>query len=48
MALLTQLNRIDNNLDRQGNQPVSQLPISEKGSIVHLKGYGLIKVFKIV
>ena len=36
------------NLDRQGNQPVSQLPISEKGSIVHLKGYGLIKVFKIV
>ena len=36
------------NLDRQGNQPVSQLPISQKGSIVHLKGYGLIKVFKIV
>ena len=25
-----------------------ELPISEKGSIVHLKGYGLIKVFKIV
>ena len=36
------------NLNRQGNQPVSQLPISNKGSIVHLKGYGLIKVFKIV
>ena len=36
------------NLDRQGNQPVSQLPLSNKGSIVHLKGYGLIKVFKIV
>ena len=27
---------------------MSQLPISQKGSIVHLKGYGLIKVFKIV
>ena len=36
------------NFDRQGNQPVSQLPISNKGTIVHLKGYGLIKVFKIV
>ena len=35
-------------MDRQGNQPVSQLPISNKGSVVHLKGYGLIKVFKIV
>ena len=36
------------NLNRQGNQPVSKLPISDKGTIVHLKGYGLIKVFKIV
>ena len=36
------------NLDRQGNKPVSQLPISDIGSMVHLKGYGLIKVFKIV
>ena len=36
------------NLNRQGNQPVNQLPISNKGTIVHLKGYGLIKVFKIV
>ena len=35
-------------MDRQGNHPVSQLPISSKGTIVHLKGYGLIKVFKIV
>ena len=26
------------NLDRQGNQPVSQLPISNEGTIVHLKG----------
>ena len=36
------------NLDRRGNQPVCELPISEKGTVVHLKGYGLIKVFKIV
>ena len=34
------------NLNRPGNQPVSQLPIGNKGTIVHLKGYGLIKVFK--
>ncbi len=27
---------------------VSPMAISERGSIVHLKGYGLIKVFKIV
>ena len=36
------------NLDKRGNQPVCELPIAQKGSIVHLKGYGLIKVFKIV
>ena len=36
------------NLNRRGNQPVSKLPISNKGTIVHLKGYGLIKVFKMV
>ena len=36
------------NLDKRGNQPVCELPISEKGTVVHLKGYGLIKVFKIV
>ena len=36
------------NLNGQGNQPVNQLPISNKGTIVHLKGYGLIKVFKMV
>ena len=36
------------NLDKQGNRPISELPISETGTIVHLKGYGLIKVFKIV
>ena len=36
------------NLDKQGNRPIKELPISDKGTIVHLKGYGLIKVFKIV
>ena len=36
------------NLDKQGNRPIRELPISETGTIVHLKGYGLIKVFKIV
>ena len=36
------------NLDKQGNRPIRELPISDKGTIVHLKGYGLIKVFKIV
>ena len=36
------------NLDKQGNRPIKELPISETGTIVHLKGYGLIKVFRIV
>jgi hypothetical protein len=36
------------NLNNQGNRSVSQLPISENGTVVHLKGYGVIKVFKIV
>ena len=36
------------NCDQQGNRPLSQLPLSENGTIVHLKGYGFIKVFKIV
>ena len=36
------------NLDRQGNRPIKELPISQTGTIVHLKGYGLIQVFKIV
>ena len=36
------------NLDKQGNRPIRELPISETGTIVHLKGYGLIKVFRIV
>ena len=36
------------NLDRQTNRPIRELPIAETGTIVHLKRYGLIKVFKIV
>lgn len=34
--------------DRTGNRPVAEVPIAPHGSIVHLKGYGLIKVFRIV
>ena len=36
------------NPDRTGNRPVSQVEIAETGTVVHLKGYGFIKVFKIV
>ena len=32
------------NLDKQGNPPIRELPITETGTIVHLKGYGLIKL----
>jgi len=35
------------NLDRQGNRPINQLPISAAGTIVHLKGLGLVKAFRI-
>lgn len=34
--------------DYQGKVPVSRLALDEAGSIVHLKGYGLIKVFRVV
>jgi putative transposase len=34
--------------DRSGNRAISEVEISESGSILHLKGYGFIKVFKIV
>lgn len=34
--------------DRTGNRPRREVPIAPNGSIVHLKGYGLIKVFRIV
>ena len=36
------------NPDRQGNRPLNQVEIAQTGTIVHLKGYGLIKIFKIV
>lgn len=36
------------NPDRTGNRPVQQADISESGDIVHLKGYGMIKVFRTV
>lgn len=35
------------NLDRQGNRPINELPISATGTIVHLKGFGLVKAFRI-
>ncbi len=34
--------------DRTGNRPLAEVSIAPHGSIVHLKGYGLIKVFRIV
>jgi putative transposase len=36
------------NLDRRGNRPVRELPISPGGTVVHLEGFGLVKVFRIV
>jgi len=36
------------NPDRQGLVAISQVDIGEAGRIVHLQGYGLIRVFKIV
>jgi putative transposase len=36
------------NLDRQGLGPVSRTAIASSGTVVHLEGYGLIRVFKIV
>jgi putative transposase len=33
--------------DRSGNRAVSEILIARQGSVVHLKGYGFIKVFKI-
>lgn len=34
------------NPDRTGNRPVNEVDISGQGDIVHLKGYGMIKMFK--
>jgi putative transposase len=46
---LTQLKENRNvNLDRQGLKPISQTAIVAAGTVVHLEGYGLIRVFKIV
>ena len=36
------------NLDRTGNQLICQVNIAASGTVVHLKGYGFIQVFKIV
>lgn len=36
------------NPDRSGNRQLQDVDIAAKGTIVHLKGYGLVKVFKIV
>lgn len=36
------------NPDEQGNRPLHQVEITSTGTVVHLKGYGLVKVFKIV
>jgi hypothetical protein len=46
---LTQLksNRLINP-DNKGNRAVSEVDLPETGQIVHLKGYGFIKVFRIV
>lgn len=34
--------------DHTGNQAISEIEIPDEGRIVHLKGYGMIKVFKLV
>lgn len=36
------------NPDRTGNRAVKEIPIGENGRVVHLKEYGMVKVFKIV
>ena len=36
------------NPDGTGNRPLSEVDIAASGTVVHLKGYGLVKVFKIV
>lgn len=34
--------------DHKGNRPVRECALSERGTVVHLKGYGFVKVFRIV
>ena len=36
------------NLDRQGSKAVGETTIEAGGTVVHLQGYGLIRVFRIV
>jgi hypothetical protein len=36
------------NPDQTGNRPLGEVDIAATGTVVHLKGYGFIKVFKIV
>jgi hypothetical protein len=36
------------NPDRSGNRPLHDVDIASTGTIIHLKGYGLVKVFKMV
>jgi hypothetical protein len=36
------------NLDRRGTKPLKETAIDAAGTVVHLRGYGLIRVFKIV
>ncbi len=36
------------NADNTGNRPLSNVEIASSGTRVHLKGYGFVKVFKIV
>jgi len=48
-TFLTQLKvnrKVD--LDRQGYREVAGLPIPPEGAVVHLKGFGSVKVFKVV
>jgi putative transposase len=36
------------NPDKSGNRPLASVDVAETGTVVHLKGFGFIKVFKIV
>ena len=36
------------NLDRTGNKWISEQPIAESGTVVHVEGFGLVKAFRIV
>jgi len=46
---LTQLKRNrEVSIDRSGNRPISEVFIPRQGRLVHLKGYGWIKVFRTV